>query len=82
MEETSMAEQILEGTWEEVQMKLYTLRLSGRRVQVTIRDMNDADKEPSISKGKMITFGMFPELQGLTDEDFANAEYRDTQDEY
>jgi hypothetical protein len=73
-----MTEQVLEGTWEEVQRKLYALRLTGRRVRVTIRDVDGSEpRNDTLPRPhKPITYGMLPGLPPVDDEDFASAEYR------
>jgi hypothetical protein len=70
-----MIQPVLEGTWEEV--RSHDMELAGRRVRLTIVDDEDRRAEPADKpKGKMITWGMFPQLQALTDEDFKSAEWR------
>jgi hypothetical protein len=69
-----MIQQVFEGTWEEV--RAHDAELTGRHVRVTIIDADDVEISHSKPKGKMITHGMFPQLQALTDEDFKSAEWR------
>ena len=65
-------QQVIEGTWEEVQSRAQRLDLNGRQVKLIVSE-GLGEKKP---EGRMMTFGMFPELQALTDEDFKAAEFR------
>lgn len=47
-----------------------------RPVLVTFLERNGANGSAEAQAGQMITFGMFPELSALTDEDFKAAEFR------
>ncbi len=71
-----VAKQVLEGTWEQV--ALHAEQLSGRRVSLTILDGGLCAKNSSGSSapGAMLRRGMFPQLNGLTDEAFQSAEWR------
>lgn len=76
-----MPEQVLEGTWEEI--ALFGERLSGRRVRLTILEEelptsngSESGATGTAAQGAMIRRGMFPELRGLTDDDFQSAEWR------
>jgi len=72
-----MANQVVEGTWE--QIALHAGQLSGRRVRLTILDGEPPDRDVSSrsgAPGAMIQRGMFPQLKGLTEEDFKRAEWR------
>ncbi|HEY3324761.1 MAG TPA: hypothetical protein VGP72_30190 [Planctomycetota bacterium] len=46
--------------------------------QVMVTFMEPEQKQPEKPKGKMMTFGMFPGLQAITDEDFKSAEFNET----
>ena len=46
-----------------------------RRVLVTFLKGDGANGSTKAQAGQMITFGMFPELNALTDEDFKAAEF-------
>lgn len=71
--------QVLEGTWEEVERQLRSLALpKERRVKVIVREDNPPAGVPA---PRLMTFGMFPELQGLTDEDFKAAEFHGDPDD-
>ena len=52
-----------------------------RRVLVTFLDTEAAHGLGKAAPGQMITFGMFPELNALTDEDFAAAEFHGDPDD-
>lgn len=72
-----MAQQVIEGTWEEVQSRARVLDLNGRQVKLIVSEKAGEQKPQS----RMMTFGMFPELQALTDEDFKAAEFRGDSDD-
>ena len=73
-----MAEQqVIEGTWEEVQHHADALKLNGRQVKLIVTD-EPGEKKP---RGQMIRRGMFPQLQALTDEDFKAAEFHGDPDD-
>jgi hypothetical protein len=73
-----MAEQqVIEGTWEEVQLHAQQLKLGGRHVKLIVGE-GAGEKKPS---GRMMTFGMFPQLKDLTEEDFKAAEFRGDPDD-
>ncbi len=64
--------QTYEGTPEQLVKQLSQLPKSQKyKVTVTPEEPDVRDRQP-----KMITFGMFPQLQALTDEDFKSAEWR------
>ena len=46
-----------------------------RRVLVTFLEGGTANGSAKAESGRMITFGMFPELNVLTEEDFKAAEF-------
>lgn len=52
-----------------------------RRVLVTFLEGRTANGFALAAPGRMITFGMFPELSALTDEDFKAAEFHGASDE-
>jgi hypothetical protein len=72
-----MAEQVLEGVWEKIQQKLHSLPSFGRRVKVIVREVSATEPYHAVTppSPKVLTFGMFPELSALTEEDFASAEF-------
>lgn len=53
----------------------------GRPVLVTFLERNGANGRAKSQAGRMITFGMFPELNALTDEDFKAAEFHGDSDD-
>lgn len=63
--------QIYEGTPEQIVKQLSKLPKT-RKYKVTVISEEVAITE---KKPKMITFGMFPELLGLTEEDIKSAEW-------
>lgn len=62
---------IYQGTPEQLVKQLSKLPTRIYKVMVTPEESEANEKEP-----KMITFGMFPQLQSLTEEDFKSAEWR------
>ena len=64
--------QVYEGTPEQL-VKQFRKLPKTRKYKVTIisEEPEATEKQP-----KMITFGMFPQLQALTEEDFKSAEWR------
>ena len=72
---------VLEGTWDEVWQQIQQLPQmpfdKGQPLRVIINGETDTvqTKESESETPQMMTFGMFPELLGLTDEDFKSAEY-------
>jgi hypothetical protein len=67
--------QVLEGTWEEILAHETSLR--GKRVRLEVLANEAAPQEhPSSREARMMRFGMFPQLQALTEEDFKSAEWR------
>jgi hypothetical protein len=71
-----MSELVLEGTWEEVLQ--HSEELAGQKVRVMVLTEAEAADTPSSRKkktGKPITFGMFPQLRDITEEDFKIAEW-------
>ena len=66
--------QVYEGTPEQL-VKQFSKLPKTRKYRVTvISEEAEAIEKPS--KSKMITFGMFPHLQALTEQDFKSAELR------
>ena len=63
---------VYEGTPEQL-VKQFSELPKSRKYKVTVisEDPEAAEKQP-----RMITFGMFPQLQVLTEEDFKSAEWR------
>ena len=62
--------QIYEGTPEQLVKQLSQLP-NTRKYKITV-----TPDEPTTEKtSRMITFGMFPQLQSLTEEDFKSAEW-------
>ncbi len=51
------------------------------RVLVTFLEGGKANGSGQTGKGRMITFGMFPGLNGVTDEDFKAAEFHGDADD-
>jgi hypothetical protein len=64
--------QVYEGTPEQLVKQLSKLPKT-RKYKVTIIS---EEAEATEKQSKMITFGMFPQLQALTEEDFESAEWR------
>ena len=64
--------QVYEGTPEQL-VKQFSKLPKTRKYKVTVisDEAETTEKQP-----KMITFGMFPQLQALTEEDFKSAEWR------
>ena len=77
-----MAQQVLEGTWDEITR--HAARFKGKRVRLTILDEKDEIASPETQvpagEGELIRFGMFPQLQAISDEDFKRAEYHGDSD--
>ena len=67
--------QVYEGTPDQL-VKQFSKLPKTRKYKVTV-----ISEEPEITEKqpKMISFGMFPELQSLTEEDFKSAASRATQ---
>jgi hypothetical protein len=64
--------QVYEGTPEQLVRQLSKLpRTRTYKMTVTPKEPEATGKQP-----KMIAFGMFPQLQALTEEDFKSAEWR------
>jgi hypothetical protein len=61
---------VLEGSWEEVLS--HHSELEGKRVKLIVlpESPHGTAREP-----KKLQFGMFPQLQDLTEEDFKSAEW-------
>ena len=53
----------------------------GRPVLVTFLERNMGNGVDKAAAGRMITFGMFPELNALTDDDFKAAEFHGESDD-
>src|SRR5947207_3724568 len=64
--------QIYEGTPEQLVKQLRKLP-NTRKYKMTVAP---GEPELNTTQRKMITFGMFPQLQALTEEDFKSAEWR------
>ena len=65
---------VFEGTWKEVERQFHRLRQNrSGRVRVVVTEEKSGD-----SKTPTVTFGMFPQLLGLTDDDIKSAEYADS----
>ncbi len=65
--------QVYEGTLEQLVKQLRKLPDTHKyKIVVTSNDLETAQKSP-----QMLTFGMFPQLQAITEEDFKSAEWRD-----
>lgn len=70
--------QVIEGAWEEIAAEAE--KYPGRRFRLVILgddvsppEKSDASPAPP---GVRVTFGMFPQLDQLTEEDFNSAEWR------
>jgi hypothetical protein len=71
-----MSELVFEGTWEEMLQR--SNELAGQKVRVTVLTEGESAETPPTQDrkvGKPITFGMFPQLRDLTEEDFKCAEW-------
>lgn len=64
--------QVYEGTPDQL-VKQFSKLPKARKYKVTILSV---ESEVIDKQSKMITFGMFPQLQALTDEDFKSVEWR------
>lgn len=64
--------QVYEGTPEQL-VKQFSKLPQDQRYKVTIVS---EEPEAKAKQPQMITFGMFPQLQALTEEDFKSAEWR------
>jgi hypothetical protein len=65
--------EVYEGTPDQL-VKQFSKLPKTQKYKVTVisEEADTNEKQP-----KMITFGMFPQLQALTEEDFKSAEWRD-----
>jgi len=76
--EPPVTTRVIEGAWEEIAAK--AKKHSGKRFRLLILDDDTSSSEksdvPSASEGVRATFGMFPQLDQLTEEDFDCAEWR------
>jgi len=63
--------QVYEGTPEQL-VKQFNKLPKTRKYRVTV--ISD-EPETTATQPKMITFGMFPQLQALTEDDFRSAEW-------
>ena len=78
-----MAPNVIEGTWEDVIR--HGVELAGKRVRLTVlpaEEDSSRTAEPGAPvPAARVTFGMFPQLQEITEEDFKSAQFRgDTDD--
>ena len=64
---------IYEGTPDQLVKQLSKLP-STRKYKIIVT----ADEPITINASSMITFGMFPQLRSLTEEDFRSAEWRES----
>ena len=64
--------QVYEGTPDQLMKQLSKLP-STRKYKITV---TSEDSKTQQNPPKMITFGMFPQLLSLTEEDFKGAEWR------
>ena len=82
--EMSSTRQVLEGTWEEIARYGETLA-AGQRVRlIVLTPEENGEASPSTAgkgPGAMITLGMFPQLQALTEDDFRAAEFHGDPDD-
>ena len=79
---------VLEGTWDEVWQQIQQLPQmpfdKGQPLHVIISGETHAvtnGEGTQMNPSDMLTLGMFPELLGLTDEDFKSAEYHGDADD-
>jgi hypothetical protein len=82
--EMSSTRQVLEGTWEEIARYAQTLPAGQRFRLIMLPPEENGGTSPSIGgerPGAMITLGMFPQLQALTDDDFQAAEFHGDPDD-
>lgn len=64
--------QVYEGTLDQIVKQLIKLPNTRKyKITVTPKDPEAVEMPP-----KMLTFGMFPQLECLTEEDFKSAEWR------
>ena len=61
-----MHNKVFEGTWDEVSKQAAAL---GRQTHVRLEVIES-------SPGRQIQFGMFPQLAGISEDDFAGAEWK------
>lgn len=66
----------IEGVYKNGRIELSEIPEGGeeRRVLVTFLEGGTSNGSAQAATGRMITFGMFPELNALIDEDFKDAE--------
>jgi hypothetical protein len=75
-QEVEMAQQVLEGTWEEISR--CGDQLAGHRVRLIVLDPVRHDGQ---EKGAMLSHGMFPQIRSLTDADLDTAGFRGDPDD-
>lgn len=73
-----MSQHVLEGTWKEIQEQIRSLRLSDND---HVRLVLDQEFTQTPSEVRFLQFGMFPQLQALTDDDFKAAEFHGDPDD-
>ena len=78
-----MAHLVMEGTWEEITHYARNLAADQKvRLIVLTEQANSEDPAGAGSRGgAMISRGMFPQLQALTDADFRAAEFHGDPDD-
>lgn len=77
-----MAQEVLEGTWEEIARQ--APRFAGHRVRVTILNeaqAGSAQHDSGRTPGSFAYFGMFRGAPDPTDEDFRSAEFHGDPDD-
>jgi hypothetical protein len=67
--------QVIQGNGEEIAAYLIGLK-SRKNLFLIIPAEEDAGESDAKKRGKILEFGMFPQLLGLTDDDFVSAEWR------
>jgi hypothetical protein len=70
--------QALQGTSEELAAHLQ--RLKGRKNLLLIIPVEESSEVHSAKTGRILEFGMFPQLRGLTEEDFKSAEWHEEEE--
>lgn len=76
--DTPRTTRVIEGAWEEIAAEAE--KHSGKRFRLLVLNGDTSSSEksdaPSAPQGVRATFGMFPQLDELTEEDFDCAEWR------
>jgi hypothetical protein len=74
-------QQVIEGTWDEVQEQLHGLKFSGRVRVVVSEEPGAGEVVAPPHHGSYMYFGMFKSEGDITDEDFKAAEFHGDPDD-